>query len=89
MPVIVTALRSTIGSVASAPPPVEDTLVSGYRRLASEAKHRRIDIELRVLDIFFVTLFGIVLLPIGLVIAAIVRVTSGSPVSGRKRRIMA
>jgi lipopolysaccharide/colanic/teichoic acid biosynthesis glycosyltransferase len=73
--------------VASAPPPVEDTLVSGYRRLASEAKHRRIDIELRVLDILFVTLFGIVLLPIGLVIAAVVRVTSGSPVLYRGERV--
>ena len=87
MPVIVTALRSTIVSVASAPPPVEDTLVSGYRRLASEAKHRRIDLELRVLDIVFVTLFGIVLLPVGLVIAAIVRAASGAPVLYRGERV--
>jgi lipopolysaccharide/colanic/teichoic acid biosynthesis glycosyltransferase len=87
MPVIVTALRSTIGSVASAPPPVEDTLVSGYRRLASEAKHRRIDLELRVLDIVFVTLFGIVLLPVGLLIAALVRAASGAPVLYRGERV--
>ena len=45
--------------VASAPPPLEDTLVSGYARLASEAEHRRIDLELRVLDILFAALFGI------------------------------
>ena len=73
--------------MASAPPPVEDTLVSGYRRLASEAKHRRIDLELRVLDIVFVTLFGIVLLPVGLAIAAIVRVSSGSPILYRGERV--
>ena len=73
--------------MASAPPPVEDTLVSGYRRLASEAKHRRIDLELRVLDIVFVTLFGIVLLPVGLVIAAIVRAASGAPVLYRGERV--
>ena len=38
-------------SVATAPPPLEDTLVSGYARLASDAPHRRIDLELRVLDV--------------------------------------
>jgi lipopolysaccharide/colanic/teichoic acid biosynthesis glycosyltransferase len=87
MPVIVTDPRSTIGNVAPAPPPVEDTLVSGYRRLASGAEHRRIDLELRVLDIFFVTVFGIVLLPVGLVLAAVVRVTSGAPVLYRGERV--
>ena len=46
-------LRSfTIGSVAAQ---LEDTLVGGYRRLAAEAPRRRIDIELRVLDILFAT----------------------------------
>jgi len=79
--------RSTIGGVASAPAPVEDTLVSGYRRLASQAEHRRIDLELRALDIFFVLLFGIVLAPVALVIAAIVRVTSGRPVLYRGERV--
>jgi lipopolysaccharide/colanic/teichoic acid biosynthesis glycosyltransferase len=79
--------RSTIGSVASAPPPVEDTLVSGYRRLASDAEHRRIDFELRALDIFFAALFGIVLLPVALAIAAIVRATSGPPVLYRGERV--
>jgi lipopolysaccharide/colanic/teichoic acid biosynthesis glycosyltransferase len=73
--------------VASAPPPVEDTLVSGYRRLASDAEHRRIDFELRALDIFFAALFGIVLLPVALAIAAIVRATSGPPVLYRGERV--
>jgi lipopolysaccharide/colanic/teichoic acid biosynthesis glycosyltransferase len=73
--------------VASAPPPVEDTLVSGYRRLASQAEHRRIDLELRALDIFFVALFGIVLVFVAFAIAAIVRVTSGAPVLYRGQRV--
>jgi lipopolysaccharide/colanic/teichoic acid biosynthesis glycosyltransferase len=73
--------------VASAPPPVEDTLVSGYRRLASQAEHRRIDLELRALDIFFVALFGIVLVFVAFAIAAIVRVTSGAPVLYRGERV--
>ena len=73
--------------VASAPPPLEDTLVTGYTRLASEAKHRRIDFELRALDAILATLFGIVLLPIALAIAAIVLVSSGRPVLYRGERV--
>ena len=38
-------------AVAQAQPQLEDTLVSGYARLASDAPNRRIDLELRVLDI--------------------------------------
>ena len=66
---------------------LEDTLVSGYTRLASEAPRRRIDIELRVLDIVFATLFGLLLSPFWLTIAALVRVTSGSPVLYRGERV--
>ena len=66
--------------MASAPPPLEDTLVSGYTRLASQAEHRGIDLELRLLDIFFATLFGIRLAPVGLVIALRRRGTSGRPI---------
>jgi lipopolysaccharide/colanic/teichoic acid biosynthesis glycosyltransferase len=73
--------------VAAAPPPLEDTLVSGYTRLASDAPHRRIDLELRALDVLFAGIFGLLLLPVALVIAAIVRVTSGSPVLYRGERV--
>ena len=48
---------------------LEDTLVGGYRRLAAEAPRRRIDIELRALDLVFATFFGLLLLPVALVIA--------------------
>jgi len=73
--------------VATAPPQLEDTLTTGYVRLASEAKSRRIDIELRALDILFASLFGLVLLPIGLLIALLVLLTSGRPVLYRGERV--
>ena len=55
----------------AAPPPLEETLVRGYVRLATEAEHRRIDLELRALDIVLATVFGLVALPFALVIAVI------------------
>jgi lipopolysaccharide/colanic/teichoic acid biosynthesis glycosyltransferase len=73
--------------VTSAPPPLEDTLVSGYTRLASDAAHRRIDIELRVLDILFAGIFGLLLAPVALLIALIVLVTSGTPILYRGERV--
>jgi lipopolysaccharide/colanic/teichoic acid biosynthesis glycosyltransferase len=73
--------------VTSAPPLLEDTLVSGYRRLASDAPHRRIDLELRVLDMLFAGLFGILLTPIALVIALVVLVTSGRPILYHGERV--
>ncbi len=84
---------STIDRVTSAPPRLEDTLVSGYARLASDAPHRNIDLELRVLDIVFAGLFGVLLAPLAFVIALVVRVTSGRPILycgervGRRGRI--
>jgi lipopolysaccharide/colanic/teichoic acid biosynthesis glycosyltransferase len=66
---------------------LEDTLVSGYTRLASEAEHRRIDLELRALDILFAGVFGLVLLPLALAIAFVVLVTSGRPVLYRGERV--
>ena len=77
----------TIGGVPAAQQPLEETLVSGYVRLASEAEHRRIDFELRVLDIVLALLFGIVALPLALVIAALQLATSGRPVLYRGERV--
>jgi lipopolysaccharide/colanic/teichoic acid biosynthesis glycosyltransferase len=73
--------------VQAAPKPLEETLVSGYVRLASEAEHRRIDIELRILDIVLATLFGLLALPIALVIALVQLVTSGRPILYRGERV--
>ncbi len=81
------ARLSTIDRVTSAPRPLEDTLVSGYTRLASDAPHRRIDLELRVLDILFAGLFGVLLAPVALVIALVVLMTSGRPILYHGERV--
>jgi lipopolysaccharide/colanic/teichoic acid biosynthesis glycosyltransferase len=73
--------------VQPAQPGLQDSLVTGYRRLASDAAHRRIDFELRVLDVVFAVFFGVLLLTPSLVIALILRVTSGSPVLYRGERV--
>jgi lipopolysaccharide/colanic/teichoic acid biosynthesis glycosyltransferase len=81
------ARLSTIGGVQAAPPPLEETLVSGYVRLAAEAEHRRIDIELRILDIVLGIVFGLVALPVALAIALLQLATSGRPVLYRGERV--
>jgi lipopolysaccharide/colanic/teichoic acid biosynthesis glycosyltransferase len=73
--------------VSSAPPRLEDTLVRGYARLASDTPNRRIDLELRTLDLVFSTFFLIVLSPVAAVIAAIMLATSGRPVLYRGQRV--
>jgi lipopolysaccharide/colanic/teichoic acid biosynthesis glycosyltransferase len=66
---------------------LEDTLVGGYRRLAAEAPRRRIDVELRALDLFFATVFGLLLLPIALGIAVAILLSCGRPVLYRGERV--
>ncbi len=66
---------------------LEDTLVSSYRRLAAEAPHRRIDFELRALDVLFAAVFGLLLLPVALLIALLVLATSGRPILYRGTRV--
>ena len=68
-------------------PPLEDTLVSGYTRLASEAPHRLVDLELRILDVAFAALFLILLSPLAAGIALLVLATSGRPVLYRGQRV--
>ena len=78
---------STIAGMQAAPPPLEETLVRGYVRLATEAEHRRIDLELRALDVTLATLFGLIALPIALVISVIQLVATGRPVLYRGERV--
>jgi len=73
--------------VSAAPPRLEDTLVTGYKRLASNAPDRLKDLELRTLDILFSSVFLILLSPVALVIAVIMLVTSGRPVLYRGQRV--
>jgi lipopolysaccharide/colanic/teichoic acid biosynthesis glycosyltransferase len=56
-------------------------------RLAAEAEHRRIDLELRALDIALALLFAILALPLGLLIALAQLATSGRPVLYRGERV--
>src|SRR3954469_18356202 len=81
------APRSTIARVSSAQPRLEDTLVTGYTQLARATPNRRIDLELRALDVLFSGLFLIVLSPVALVIALLVLATSGRPILYRGRRV--
>jgi lipopolysaccharide/colanic/teichoic acid biosynthesis glycosyltransferase len=69
------------------PPRLEDTLVTGYTRLANDTPNRRIDLELRTLDILFSSVFLILLAPAALAIAGIMVVTSGRPVLYRGQRV--
>ena len=73
--------------MSSAQPRLEDTLVTGYTRLARATPNRRIDLELRTLDVLFSGLFLIVLSPLALVIALLVIATSGRPVLYRAERV--
>jgi lipopolysaccharide/colanic/teichoic acid biosynthesis glycosyltransferase len=66
---------------------LEDTLVTGYTRLAAASPHRRIDVELRLLDLLFAVLFGLLLLPVTAAIALMVLVSDGRPVFYRGERV--
>jgi lipopolysaccharide/colanic/teichoic acid biosynthesis glycosyltransferase len=68
-------------------PHLEDTLVGGYRRLAAETPRRRIDIELRALDLVFAAFFGVLLVPVAAAIALLLVATSGRPVLYRGERV--
>ena len=65
----------------------EDTLVRGYRELARETPSRPRDILLRVLDIVLSALFVLLTLPVVLVIALLLLVTSGRPILYRGERV--
>ncbi|MFZ0342005.1 MAG: sugar transferase [Gaiellaceae bacterium] len=66
---------------------IEDTLVRGYRQLALDTPQRPRDHALRALDLILSSVFLLVSLPISLLIAAAVLVTSGTPVLYRGERV--
>jgi lipopolysaccharide/colanic/teichoic acid biosynthesis glycosyltransferase len=70
-----------------ADPPLEDTLLRGYARLARESRRRNTDLGLRVLDVVFAGTFLIVALPVTLPLALAVLATSGLPVFYRGERV--
>jgi lipopolysaccharide/colanic/teichoic acid biosynthesis glycosyltransferase len=64
------------------------SLAEQYSRLARETPgRRRIDLELRALDIVFSALFLLLFLPLALVIALAIVVTAGRPVFYRGQRV--
>jgi len=66
---------------------IEDTLVRGYRQLALETPARPRDVVLRALDVLLSSIFLLLALPIALAIAALVLVTSGTPILYRGERV--
>jgi lipopolysaccharide/colanic/teichoic acid biosynthesis glycosyltransferase len=69
------------------PDRLEDTLVTGYTRLAAGAPRRRIDVELRLLDLLFALVFGLLLLPVVVAISIMILVREGRPVFYRGERV--
>jgi lipopolysaccharide/colanic/teichoic acid biosynthesis glycosyltransferase len=69
------------------PPPLEDTLIQGYRQLASRAERRRIDVELRVLDVALSFVLALLSLPLQLLIALAILLTDGRPALYRGQRV--
>jgi len=64
-----------------------ESFVTRFERLTSGSPKRGVDFALRVLDVVFALLFGLIALPIVLVISAIVAATSGLPVLYRGERV--
>jgi lipopolysaccharide/colanic/teichoic acid biosynthesis glycosyltransferase len=69
------------------PPRLEDTLITGYRQLAGRTHRRRIDIELRTLDIVLALGFFVLSLPFVALIAIAILLTDGRPVIYRGARV--
>src|SRR3954468_10697689 len=63
------------------------SFVARFETLAGTSAKRRVDIELRILDLFFALLFGVLALPFVLAIAVVSLVTSGRPVLYRGLRV--
>jgi lipopolysaccharide/colanic/teichoic acid biosynthesis glycosyltransferase len=64
-----------------------ESFVARFEALAGTSSKRRVDLELRILDIVFVLLFAVVAVPLALVIAIIAGVTGGLPVLYRGERV--
>ena len=63
------------------------SFVARFEALAGTSTKRRVDVELRILDVLFALLFGIVAAAVGLVIASVVATTCGFPVLYRGERV--
>jgi lipopolysaccharide/colanic/teichoic acid biosynthesis glycosyltransferase len=61
-------------------PALEDTFIRGYRQLAQESPKRSRDAVLRALDVGFSALLLLIALPVSILIALAIVVTSGTPI---------
>jgi lipopolysaccharide/colanic/teichoic acid biosynthesis glycosyltransferase len=64
-----------------------ESFVARFETLAGTSTRRRVDVELRILDIVFALLFGVIAIPVGLVIAAVIAGSCGFPVLYRGGRV--
>ena len=68
-------------------PRPSESFVLRFARLTSGSPKRRVDLELRILDVVFALVFGLLALPLVLLIAAASALTSGLPVLYRGERV--
>ena len=68
-------------------PGPSDSFVTRFERVTSGSVRRRVDVELRILDVTFALLFGLLTLPLVLFIAAVGVLTGGFPIIYRGPRI--
>ena len=68
-------------------PRPSESFVLRFTRLTSGSPKRRVDLELRILDVVFALVFGLLALPLVLLIAAASALTSGLPVLYRGERV--
>ena len=68
-------------------PRPSESFVLRFARLTSGSPKRRVDLELRILDVVFALVFGLLTLPLVLLIAAASALTSGLPVLYRGERV--
>jgi lipopolysaccharide/colanic/teichoic acid biosynthesis glycosyltransferase len=77
-------IRSEV--VQTSPRPSE-SFVARFERLTAGSPKRRVDVELRVLDVVFALVFGVIALPFAAVVTMLVAGSSGLPVVYRGERI--
>ena len=69
------------------PPRPSESFVARFERITSGSPKRRVDAELRVLDVFFALLFGALALPFVVPVALLLLMTSGRPLLYRGERV--
>ena len=79
--------RSSILQMPETTERLEDTFIRSYRQLAAASPARSRDAVLRALDIAFSAFFLLVSLPLSLLLALAVVVTSGTPILYRGERV--